>query len=247
MGAFFAFLVIAAGVVALFASPASTQSGCPGVGVSAVTVDVFSPRPGQRVQGVVTVTGRVSASLAVSRVELQVGRSIVDSQSFPAAPSAEFSLTWNASSAPAGEASLRVVACGQGLGGVLVQGSSTVAVVVGAASSTTGPSTSIAIASSTTVRGTTTTTVSPSTSSSTSSTRTSTTVARTTTTLADPGLVTAGRVVGPAGRLLPGEAAARRRHSHPIWVGVVVGLSGLGGLLASRALTLRRRGVAEEG
>lgn len=229
--------------MALFAPPASTQSGCPGVGVSAVTVDVVSPRPGQRVQGVVVVSGKVSAPLAVSRVELQVGRSIVDAQSFPAAPAADFSLSWNASSAPAGQASLRVVACGQGLGGVLVQGSATVVVEVAAASSSTAPSTSIPISStSSTVRGTTTTTVSPSSTTSTSSARTSTTFSRTTTTtLADPGLVTAGRLVGPAGRLLPGEAATSRRRAHPIWVGAVVGLSGVGGLVASQALTVRRR------
>jgi hypothetical protein len=113
---------------------------------------------------VVAVYGRVSAPLAVSRVKLQVGGSTVDSQSFPDGSSADFNLSWDATRVPDGtQATLQVVACGQGIGGALVQGSSTVAVEVGSES-----------------------------------------------------------------------------RSHPIWVGAVVGLSGLAGLAVSRVLTGRR-------
>jgi hypothetical protein len=238
---FFLLLAYAGAVMTLSTQHAGAQSGCPGVGVSAASVDVVSPRPGEQVRGVVVVRGRVSAPLAVSRVELQVGRSIVDAQSFRETPSADFSLSWDATRAPAGQASLRVVACGQGIGGVLVQGSSTVAVDVVAVPAPTQAATSTSVGTPTTVSpSTTTSSLSPSTS--TSTTRTSTTLPATTTTQALPDLLTEGRAVGPAGRLLPGEVAASEGgRSYPIWVGAVVGLSGLAGLALSRVLTGRRR------
>ena len=239
---FFLLLAYAGAVMTLSVQHAGAQSGCPGVGVSAASVDVVSPRPGEQVRGVVAVSGRVSAPLAVSRVELQVGRSVVDSQSFQDAPSADFSLRWDATRAAAGPASLRVVACGQGIGGVLVQGSSTVAVEVVAVPAPTQANPSTSFPTSTTVTAATTTSSSLPSSSSTSTTRTSTTLRATTTTQAEPELVSAGRAVGPAGRLLPGEPeTSEDGSSRPVWVGAVVGLSGLAGLVVSRALTGRRR------
>lgn len=237
---FFALVAYVGAVMTLSVPHAGAQSGCPGAGVSAASVDVVSPRPGEQVRGVVVVRGRVSAPLAVSRVELQVGRSIVDAQSFRETPSADFSLSWDATRAPAGQASLRVMACGQGIGGVLVQGSTTVAVEVLAVPAPTQGATSTSVGTPTTVSPTTTSSLSPSTS--TSTTRTSTTLPATTTTQPLPDLLTEERAVGPAGRLLPGEAAASEgRRSYPVWVGAVVGLSGLAGLVVSRAISGRRQ------
>jgi hypothetical protein len=164
-------LASAAVSVAFPPSAARAQSGCPGAAVTAASVDLLDPRPGDQVKGVVTVHGRVSAPLAVSRVQLQVGRTIVDSRGFQNVADTEFGLSWDATHFPPGRVTLRVVACGQATGGVLVEGSSTVAVEV--------------------------------------------------------------------------VAAEASRRSGPIWVGAVVGLSGLAGLAVSRALTVRRHRIRD--
>ena len=194
------------------------------------------------------VRGRVSAPLTVSRVELLVGRSLVDSQTFPATSNTEFSLSWDATRAAPGQTTLRVVACGQGVGGVLVQGSETVTVqVAGAPPSPTTTTTRPPPASSTTIAPTTTSSTPGSTSSSTTST-----TGRTTTTTTFPAVGTteppsdlAAQAAGPAGRLLPARAQEGEPTSRPLWVGLVVGVSGVAGLVLSRTLParrLRRRG-----
>ncbi len=53
--------------------------------------------------------------------------------------------------------------------------------------------------------------------------------------------VAAGRPVVLEGRLLAATAAEDQPPSRPVWVGAVVGLSGVAGLIFSRALRDRRR------
>ncbi len=55
----------------------------------------------------------------------------------------------------------------------------------------------------------------------------------------DPGA--AGRPVVLEGRLLAATAAEDQPPSRPVWVGAVVGISGVAGLIFSRALRDRRR------
>ena len=105
---------------------------------------------------------------------------------------------------------LRVAAWGLGAGGLLVQGFSTVAVEV--AGPLSSPQVSLPPASSTTTRGLSTTTPS-----------------------SVPSSITRN-VAEPPGRLLPLPADESEHRSRPLWVGAVVGLSGLAGLLLSRAL-----------
>jgi hypothetical protein len=191
------------------------------------------------VRGVVTVRGKVSAPLTVARVELLVGRSLADSRSFTAATTADFALTWDATRASLGQTSLRVVACGQGVGGLLVQGSSTVSVEVAGGL----PSTQVSVppSTTTTVRATSTSSSSSVPSSSTSSTATTsttTTLPGVTTTQGPPGRVPE-ELAGPQGRLLPLPAEKHRHRPRPLWVGAVMGLAGLGGLALSRVLRVR--------
>ncbi|HUR23980.1 MAG TPA: Ig-like domain-containing protein [Acidimicrobiales bacterium] len=198
-----ALLVVAAtfGVsLGLQLPPAAAQpSGtCPTPGVGEASVDVDSPRPGSQVQGVVVARGKVSAPRTVSRVELLIGRSLVDSRTFPATSSTEFSLTWDASRAAAGPATLKVVACGQGVGGLLVEGSTTVNVEVSATlPSTTG---------------------------------------------AEPA---PSRTIGVPGRLLPAADEVSDPRPRRLWVGLVVGLFGLAGLVFAQVLHIRRPGQKE--
>ncbi|HEX2047758.1 MAG TPA: Ig-like domain-containing protein [Acidimicrobiales bacterium] len=238
-------------------APAHAQAGrCPSTGVSAASVDVTSPRPGEQVRGVVAVRGRVSAVLTVSRVELLVGRSMVDSQTFSATSNADFDLAWDATRAAPGQASIRVVACGQGVGGVLVHGSETVTVEVAGPLPPTTPAPPPPPGTSTTIRGATTSSTPGSTSSSTSSSSTTSTTGPTTTSTTLPGVETtqppsdlAAQAAGPPARLLPARAEEGERRSRPLWVGLVVGISGLAGLVLSRTLPgrlgrLGRRGGA---
>lgn len=236
-------MIVAASVVVAGHQAARAQTGgCPDGGVSGATVDIASPRSGDEVRGVVTVRGKVSAPLTVSRVELLVGRQLVDSKVFAAVPSAEFTLTWDATHASVGRTTLRVVACGQGLGGLLVQGSSTVSVDVAAPQappqSTVPPSIPSAPTSSsttTTTRPSSTTTSSSVPSSSTTSTSIAPPGVTTTQTLSRP---TAEVLAAPSGRLLPGRSETNHRPK-PLWVGVVLGVCGAGGLVLAKVL--RRR------
>jgi hypothetical protein len=52
---------------------------------------------------------------------------------------------------------------------------------------------------------------------------------------------TTSRVTVPRGRLVPLPAEERGHRSRPLWVGAVVGLSGLAGLSLARALRGRAR------
>lgn len=164
-----------AALVVVVAAPAPAQTGaCPDTGVSAAMVDVNSPLPGEKVSGVVTVRGRVSAARTVSRVELRVGPSVIDAQDFPAGSAAGFNLRWDVSDALPGRTTVRIVACGRGAREEVVHGSAGLTVEV-----------------------------------------------------ADSG----------ASRL---EPLPDERPTGPLWVGAVVGLSGLAGLAFSGALRRRR-------
>lgn len=243
-------VAVAAGLILGFPLPpaGAQQSGsCPSPGVGDASVDVDSPRPGTEVRGVVVVRGKVSALLTVSRVELLVGRSMVDSHSFPVTSSTDFSLTWDASKAAPGPATLKVVACGQGVGGVLVEGSTTVNVVVAAPL----PSTTRAAPAPSTTVGASTTSSSPPASSSTTSTSiagtttTSTTVAAGVAPPTSQGLVAAGAPIGVPGRILPAAAEGSEPRPRRLWVGLVVGLFGVAGLVFAQVLRIRRPGQKE--
>lgn len=242
-------VAVCAGLILGPPLPAGAQQGgsCPSPGVGDASVDIDSPRPGTQVRGAVVVRGKISALLTVSRVELLVGRSMVDSRTFPATSSTEFSLTWDAGKAPPGPATLKVVACGQGVGGVLVEGSSTVNVEVAAPQPTT---TRAAPAPSTTIGASTTSSSTPASSSTTSTSTTSTTTTSTTvaagaTPPASPGLVAAGAPLGVPGRLLPAAAEASEPRPRRLWVGLVVGLFGVAGLVFAQVLRVRRPGQKE--
>ncbi|MDQ4133999.1 MAG: Ig-like domain-containing protein [Actinomycetota bacterium] len=117
--------------VVILGPPARAQTGlCPPAGAGDASVDVDSPRPGERVSGVVTVQGTVSAARTVSRVELRVGSSVVDSQSFPARSAAGFALRWDVRDVSPGPTTARIVACGPGVGDEVVHGSVALAVEV---------------------------------------------------------------------------------------------------------------------
>lgn len=227
---------------------AQTTGSCPASGVGEASIDVDAPRPGAQVSGVVAVRGTISALLTVSRVELLVGRSMVDSRTFPATSSTGFGLSWDATKAPPGPTTLKIVACGQGVGGVLVSGSATVNVEVAAPA----PSTTRADVTTTTIVAGTTSTSTAVSSSTTSSSTTSTTARSTTTTVAgapptappEQGLVAAGAQPGLPGRLLPAAAGEGDPKPHRLWVGAVVGIFGVGGLAFAQALRLRRPGRA---
>lgn len=199
IGALLAVAVSAGLTLGLPLPPAGAQpSGtCPSPGVGDASVDVDSPRPGTQVRGVVFVRGKISALLTVSRVELLVGRSMVDSRTFPATSSTDFSLTWDATRAAPGPATLKVVACGQGVGGVLVEGSTTVNVEVAA------PQLSTSLGASTTAP------------------------------------------IDVPGRLLPAAAEDRDPRPRRLWVGLVVGVFGVAGLVFAQVLHIRRPGQKE--
>lgn len=121
----------ACAVLVLVALPARAQTAaCPERGVGAVSVSIDSPRPGEQVAGMVTVTGRVETPLTVSRVELVAGPSTVDAQSFTARSAATFRLSWDSTGTPTERTTLRVVACGNGAEPQPVRGSSAVVVEV---------------------------------------------------------------------------------------------------------------------
>lgn len=249
IGALLAAAVSAGLILALPLPPAGAQQSgnCPSSGVGDASVDVDSPRPGAQVRGVVFVRGKISALPTVSRVELLVGRSMVDSRTFPATSSTDFSLTWDASRASPGPATLKVVACGQGVGGVLVEGSTTVNVEVAAPLP---PTTRAQAAPSTTMGAIATSSSTPassSTTTSTSSTTTSTTVAAGVTPPPSPGLIAAGAPAGVPGRLLPAAAEVSEPRPPRLWVGLVVGLAGAAGLAFAQVLRIRRPGQKEGG
>lgn len=243
-------VAVCAGLILGPPLPAGAQQGgsCPSPGVGDASVDIDSPRPGSQVGGAVVVRGKISALLTVSRVELLVGRSMVDSRTFPATSSTEFSLTWDAGKAPPGPATLKVVACGQGVGGVLVEGSSTVNVEVAAPQPTTtraAPAPSVTIGASTTSSSSTPASSSTTSTSTTSTTTTSTTVVAGATPPPSPGLVAAGAPLGVPGRLLPAAAEASEPRPRRLWVGLVVGLFGVAGLVFAQVLRIRRPGQKE--
>jgi len=86
---------------------------CPAPGEEAATVVLDAPEPGVDVGGRVQVSGRAESPTALFQVELFVGDSRKDFVFVdPPALTADFTLTWDATAATGGPATLRVVACG---------------------------------------------------------------------------------------------------------------------------------------
>lgn len=178
------------GALAGWASPpAGAQvDTCPAPGPDAGRVSLTEPAAGSPVSGRVTVRGSVSSPVDVARVELFVGDARKDFAVFdPPTRSGTFVLTWDATGAPAGPVTLRVVACGGGRGPApLARAVGSVAVDVRSAGPVSVPAP-----------------LTP---------------------------VTRGTSSSPPGR-------------GPLWVGAVVGLSGLVGLVVAGGYRPRRRRV----
>ncbi len=127
-------LVVVAGSV-LVPGPARAQPAtCPAPGEEAATVVLDGPESGIDVSGRVEVSGRAESPTALFQVELFVGDSRKDFVFVdPPALATDFTLTWDSTAAPAGPATLRVVACGGSAEvGRLIRGTAAVDVQVGA-------------------------------------------------------------------------------------------------------------------
>lgn len=118
-------------------SPVAARAGaqpltCPAVGDAVVDVLVDSPAEGAEVSGGVEVAGVAAGPEPVFQVELFVGEARKDIATFdPPVAEAAFTLAWDATAAPAGPATLVVVACaGDPATGSLVEGRQEVAVEV---------------------------------------------------------------------------------------------------------------------
>ncbi|MGH9190527.1 MAG: hypothetical protein ACRD0Q_10925 [Acidimicrobiales bacterium] len=181
------------------ASPARAAPGCAATGaLGLASVTVTSPAPGQ-VPARFKVSGRASATLPLSQVELLAGGSVVASRTFAPDMELPFEFEVGPEQVGFGPKSLRVVACGGGAlaGTSLVRGeSAAVAVQVQAPATTTSS------------RPPTSTTSAPS---------TTTTVARsTTTTKAKLAVAAPGPLAGElAGGLTDGGADGRAALSPP--------------------------------
>ena len=206
-------------------------------GLTAAQVTVTRPAPGP-VPASFTVSGEARSILPLSRVEVLADGVIVASRNYPAGSVVAFDLPVTTRQLRPGPVALRVVACGQlGQTATVASGSSapfTVQVPAAAPTSTVAPSTTVASQTSTS-----------SSSSSTSSSTTSTTTRRT------AALVAGGRAADdgdgsgltpfPALTLDEGKARGAGPVGRPLSVGIIVGLAGAAGLLASTALRRRPR------
>ena len=260
------FALLAAFAAALVASPtagaAAAETGCgSGSGLTgSVTID--SPAPNASVSGTVEVSGTASAGPVgtLSRVEATLGAASA-SKTYDANPSIDFSLTLDVSNVAPGRNTLTVTACGtNGLTGALSRGSASVPVVVkdvSAVTSTTAgrTTTTAASGSSGSVPAGATTTTSAGTSAAaavaakgaaTSTTATSS-PPTSTTAVAAPTTVAAGAKSEPS-RVRTGsnrpvvltETPATHGSGKPLWVGAVVGVSGVIGVVLSAASRRRR-------
>ncbi len=238
-------------VVAGFPAPAAAQLGSCGTDgiVASADVRVTSPGPGAVVSGpTVSVTGTASVPLVgqLTRVDVNLGGQR-RSQSFEPSSSVNFDIDVDISDLPPGTTSLTVVACGP-----LARGTRQMTVTVAPARTTTTE-----VRTSTTVAapgGTqpSTTTAAPNTTAAPSQTPTtlagSSTTTVATTTSSAPTSTPVPTTTGSSRRgtaVVLGEEAADRSERSPLWVGLVVGLSGAVGLLLSAA-TWRRRSRASE-
>jgi hypothetical protein len=239
------------------AGPAGGQaSGCPARGLGLAQVEITEPSSRARVSGQVRVAGRASTSpVALARVELHYQGFVVDSANFQdPATSQEFELTWNSSGARAGSATLTVVACGGGVLDGVTRGAAEVTVEVAppAPTTTSTPTTAVTSppASVPAVPPTTGASALPSTTSTSPPTTTATpttaaagneddAAAITTVASSPPPTRSAGTPTSvPSGQsqqrpLTLTEGGAERRPGPPIWVGLVVGVSGTLGLALS--------------
>lgn len=247
------------------AAPARAQSGtgCPTQFLPLLaTVELTQPEAGATVSGRVTVAGEATGPL-LNHVELVVRGEVVASRALEGDGEVKsFALTWDASSAPTGITTLQVVACGDD-GAIipkLVGGKATreVRVQAPAPTTTSAPSTTVARrapAAPAAPGGPTSTAAAPGVGASADSTTTS--VAATSTTAgeaADDAEVTVPAergepseseiLAGPArpGALTLTEGSDDSGPGPPLWVGIVVGISGTIGLLLS---ALFRRSHAE--
>lgn len=119
---------------------AAVPTTCPNTGAPSGTVTVADPPPGAGVNGPVTVKGSAASPAGIARVELFVGDTLKDVQTFdPPRPTADLALRWDASEAPAGPAALTVVVCGAVPPRVLQAGRVDVTVTAPAAPPPTGP------------------------------------------------------------------------------------------------------------
>lgn len=231
-----ALLVTGAGSVAV------AQTSCGAVPIGAqVTIDKPSA-------GVVTlpfvVSGRAVSTLGLSRVDLLIGGTVVASRTYPASTNLNFEFSVGSNEAPPGARSVSVVACSAGLS--LVRGQSPAVVVdvqklpVAATTTTTtaptAPVASITPAPSTTVvavpvtdRSTTTT------SKPVGARKVLTPPPRDREAAADPEGLADTSADAAADRPIRLTDGDRDKGSGrpPLWVGAVVGLSGLGGLVLS--------------
>ena len=231
---------------------ARAASACSATPAATGSVTIATPSPGQAVSGVVKVTGSASAVAPLSQVELFAGSSLVASASYSPQRRLSFALSWDASRAPVGPTRLRVLACGGNIAGVMADrgsGEVTVEVVAPPPPTTARPGSTTSTSSvaggaggptTTGSRGGTTVPVS------------TTRVPAVTTTRRKAAAVAGGRQdeggsrsrgggdrpVTP-GRLLltPGQEDTP---GPPLWVGAVVGLPGVAGLLLSARRHWRR-------
>jgi len=129
-------LLLVGAPVALTGPVGAQPTTCPTPRDAVADVVVAEPQAGAALSGRIEVRGRVEAPTALFQVELFVGDSRKDVAVFnPPAPAADFTLAWDASRAPGGPSTIRVVACGGSAeGDSLISGTGTVEVQVEASS-----------------------------------------------------------------------------------------------------------------
>lgn len=231
------------------AGPAAAQdSRCPAEGINLASIEVTEPAANATVRGPVRVAGRAMALLPLTRVELIVGGQLVDSRTFPPTEGArDFELTWAAAGATPGRVTMRIVACNGGLG-VLARGERSFDVQLAAAATSTTSATATTVAPTpTTAKG------SPSTTTAAGGQATTPTAAGSTSVVPAAGQVSDtlpitvpitpttvrrladGLQIGPTQPrpLTLTEGGSEGGPGRPIWVGLVVGVSGMLGLVLS--------------
>jgi hypothetical protein len=266
------FVALAAALLASAPTGAAAQDESCGSGgglTGVVTID--SPAPNASVAGTVQVTGTASARPVgtLTRVEATLGGAS-DAGTYPAAATIEFSLTLDVSNVAPGRNTLTVTACGtSSLTGALSRGSASVPVVVkdasAATTTTVGQTTTTAAtrssgSSGSSAAGATTTTTSATADAAgavvgrgaaTSTTATSSPSTTTTAVAAPAPVAPAAKSDQPKARsgsnrpVVLTETPAKHGSGKPLWVGAVVGVSGVIGVMFSAATWRRRTHVPE--
>lgn len=131
---------IAALVWSVLPSPAGAiPNTCPTAGPDAGTVNIDEPTPGATFAGQVTVRGRASAPIGLTRVELFAGEALKDFQVFePGVTNLQFFLRFDVAGVPSDTPTLSVVACG-GAPGNAVRGIASIDVRVNRAAVVAAP------------------------------------------------------------------------------------------------------------